>query len=111
MLAKIFVFPSSKEFFIIAGVINALQQIAGIFLTLAAYKLETLHYYVNVSSVLFFGKRISQYATSGEEKTSKNNSYLLPSETTLNVNCVGVSLMSTNKVFSRALRKLVHLCI
>lgn len=37
---------------------------------------------------------------------SKNNSYLLPNETILNVNCVGVSLMSTNKVFPSLL---VHL--
>lgn len=93
-------FPLLKKWiiFIIVGVINALRQIAGIFLTLATYKLETLHYYVNVA---FLGGGISQYAASGGVRGAafKNNSYLLPSGAILNDNCVGVSLISTNKVF------------
>lgn len=59
-------------FFIIFGVINALWQIAGIFLALATYKLETLHYYVNVVLSFFLSsvKEIHwQYATS-EAKSS-----------------------------------------
>jgi hypothetical protein len=62
--------PSPRKdeyFFSIVGVINALWQIAGIFLTLATYKLETLYYYVNATYffLLFFSS--SQYAASGSE--------------------------------------------
>lgn len=96
--------PFSEKwiFSTISGVINALRQIAGIFLTLATYKLETLHYYVNV--LRFVGGKTSRNMLHSEESEfTENNSYLWRSGAFVNDNCLVLAKLQLIKRFLRAL--------
>lgn len=104
-LAKFFfILPFSKKwiFSIISRVINALRQIAGIFLTLATYKLETLHYYVNVLRSLS-GKTSRNMLHSEESEFTENNSYLWRSGAFVNDNCLVPVKLRLIKRFLHAL--------